>query len=224
MKHKFFLSLLSTAFTMHFAFAQTYNWRSISDSTKHIAGVNLGWEYSAIAGVNYSYKLPFKIPVFVQAGFSIPFGKSVADDFKSNVGWGGQLYYKKSFYSILTFNAQYKRYASELVTLNQIGLDMKAINGIYKPRWFVATEIGLELGLSTHFKHSETYKQSIYSNVQDGWYKPLSAGIMNVGVQTGYSFKQSDLIFRIGYLKTITSTVNVLIPYYATLGYNLKIK
>jgi hypothetical protein len=224
MKHKTYLSLLFVVLSFHFAIGQTYNWGSITDSTKHIAGATLGWEYAAIAGVNYSYKLPVKIPVFLQTSFSIPFGKNVLDDFKSNVGLVGQLYNKKYFNSIFTLNTIYKRYANELVTLNQIGLDFKTINGFYKPKWFVATEIGLELGLTTHFKHSETYKQNIYADVQDGWYQPLSAGIMNFGVQSGYTFRQSDLIFRIGYFKSITSSVNALIPYYMTLGYNLKIK
>ncbi len=224
MKHKISLSLLFLFLSFHSAIGQTYNWGSITDSTKHIAGVNLGWEYAAIVSVNYSYRLLVEKPIFLQTGFSIPFGKNVMDDFKLNVGLGGQLYSKKNFNSIFTLNAIYKGYANELVTMNQIGLEIKTINGIYKSRWFVATEIGLALGLSTHFKHSETYKQNIYSDVQDGWYKPLSAGIMNFGLQTGYSFKQSDLIFKIGYYKTITSSINVLIPYYVTLGYNLKIK
>lgn len=224
MKNKNILSLIFTVFSFHFVIGQTYNLGSITDSTKHIAGANIGWEYAAIVGLNYSYKLPIKMPVFVQTGFSIPFGKNVVDDFKSNIGLGGKLYNKKNFHSVLTLNVLYKRYSSELVTMNQVGLDIKTLNGFYKPKWFVATEIGLELGLSTHFKHSETYKQNIYAEVKDGWYKPLSAGIMSFGVQGGYSFKQSDLIFRIGYFKTITSSVNALIPYYVTLGYNLKIK
>jgi hypothetical protein len=224
MKYKIYLGLLFVVLSFNSAIGQIYNWGSITDSSKHIAGATLGWEYAAIAGVNYGYKLPVKIPVFVQTSFSVPFGKNVIDEFKSNVGLVGQLYSKKKFSSILSLNTVYKRYANELVTLNQVGLDIKTLNGFYKPKWFVATEIGLELGLSTHFKHSETYKQNIYADVQDGWYKPISAGIMNFGVQGGYSFRKSDLIFRIGYYKSITSNVNALIPYYVTLGYNLKIK
>jgi hypothetical protein len=224
MKHKIYLSLLFFFLSFHFAIGQTYNWGTLNDSTKHIAGANFGWEYAAIAGVNYSYRLPIKIPVFLQSGLSFPFGKKFLDDFKANIGLGGQVYENKNFHSLLTLNTIYKRYTNELVTLNQVGLDIKTINGFYKPNWFVATEIGLDLGLSTHFRHSETYKQNIYADVQDGWYKPISAGIMNFGVQSGYSFRQSDLIFRIGYFKSITSNVNALIPYYVTLGYNLKIK
>ena len=224
MMNRFYLNIILAVFSSHFAIGQWYNWDVITDSTKHILGANSGWEYAAFAGVNYSYKLPFKIPAFIQTGLSIPFGNNIADDFKYNLGLGGEMYSNKGFHSILTLDALYNRYASELVRLNQVALDIKTLNGLYKLKWFVATEIGLELGLSTHFKHSETYKQFIYAEVEDGWYKPLSAGIINFGVQGGYSFKQSDLIFRIGYFKTITSSVNVLIPYYATLGYNLKIK
>lgn len=224
MKKKNILSVLFAAFYFNFAYGQAYNWGSITDSTKHIVVGNIGWEYAVIAGVNYNHKLPFKMPVFVQTGFSIPFGKNVIDDFKSNIGLSGRLYHKKSLHSILALNVLYKRYSSELVKLNQIGMDIKTLNGFYKQKWFVAFEIGVELALSTHYKHSETFKQNIYAEVKDGWYKPLSAGIINFGAQSGYSFKQSDVIFRIGYFKSITSNVNALIPYYVTLGYNLKIK
>lgn len=223
MKHKVYLSLLFIVCSFRFAVGQTYNWGSISDTTKHIASVNLAWEYTAIAGVNYSYKLSVKMPVLLQTGISIPFGKIIMDDFKSNIGLGTKLLNKKSFNSIFTLNAIYKRYRNELVNLNQVGVDIKTINGFYKPKWFVATELGLELGLSTHLKHSAIYKQNIYADVQDGWYKPLSAGILQYGIQTGYSFKQSDLIFGIGFYESISSSVNVLIPYYTSIRYNLKI-
>jgi hypothetical protein len=216
--------ILFLVFSIGFTYGQTYNWSSSIDSTKHIVSANIGWEYSAIAGANYSYKLPFSQSVLLQTGFSAPFGNEVLDDFKTDMGLSGLVYNSKSFNSILNLNGIYKRYSSELVRLNNIGLDIKTLNGIYKSKWFVSSEIGIELGLNTHFKHTDTYKQTIYADVADGWYKPLSAGIMNLGLQGGLSFNKSDLIYRIGYYKSITSSVNVLIPYYMTLGYNLKFK
>lgn len=222
--NKFFWILLSMVASWNFASGQTYNWASITDATKHMAGATLGWEYAGIAGVNYGYKLPFKIPVFAQAALSIPFGKRLVDDMKLNIGLAGRVYQRKRFHSILALNALYKRYDNELVNLQQVGLDVKTLNGLYHAKWFVTTEIGLELGMSTHFKHSEIFRQTIYSEVSDGWYQPVSAGMMNLGIQTGYSFGQSDLTFRIGYLQSITSSVNTLIPYYVTLGYNVKIR
>lgn len=222
MKHilLFFLFLMNAS---HNVYGQTYHWGSSINSTKHMVSANIGWEYAAIVGAGYSYKLSNKSPLFLQAGISVPFGNNVLDDFKTNVGLSGLLFGNNSFKSILSLNGLYKKYTSELVVLNNVGLDIKTINGIYKPKWFVSTEIGLEMALSTHFKHTDTYKQFIYAEVEDGWYNSVSAGMMNFGLQGGYAFQNSDLIFRIGYFKSITSSVNTLIPYYMTLGYNLKI-
>lgn len=203
---------------------QTFNWGNSKDSTRHIVSANLGWEYAAIVGANYSYKLQFKRLIYLQTGISVPIGNNVLDDFKFNLGLSGLVVTKNNFNSVLTINGIYKGYSSELVRLNNLGFDIKTINGLYKINWFVSTELGLDLGLSTHFNHSESYKQLIYAEVEDGWSKPISAGIMNIGLQGGYSFKKSDLVFRIGFYKSTTSSFNVLIPYYTTLGYNFIVK
>jgi hypothetical protein len=205
-------------------YGQTYNWADSLKSAKHIVSANIGWEYSTIAGLYYGYKLPFKKPIVLQAGISVPFGKKVLDDFKSKVGLQGLVWGKNNFKTILAVNGVYKKYSSELVNLSSLGIELQSEFGIYKHKWFVSGEIGLDLGLTTHFKHSETYKQFIYSEVKDGWYKPVSGAFMNFGIQGGYSFRKSDIVFRIGYIKSITSTANVLIPYYTTIGYNFRIK
>jgi hypothetical protein len=205
------------------SFAQTYNWGRNMDATQHIVGAQVGWAYAAVVGINYGYKLETEKPIFLQAGFSIPFGSTVLDDYRTHIGASGLLFNKNNFNSIVTINGLHRRYASELVVLNNLGFELKTTNGFYKSKWFVATEIGLELGLPTHIKHSDTYRQNIYAEVADGWYKPVSGAIMNIGVQGGYTFNKSDLIFTIGIFQSVSSTVNVLIPYYTTLGYNINL-
>ena len=84
---KYALSFILFLFlSSYFTYGQTYNWSSSKDSTKHVVSANIGWEYAVIIGANYSYKLPFKKSIFLQTGFSVPFGKNVMDDFKSNLG------------------------------------------------------------------------------------------------------------------------------------------
>lgn len=140
MKYAFILFFI---FSAYFTYGQTYNWGSSTDSTRHIVSANIGWEYAVVIGANYSYKLPFKKTVFLQTGFSVPFGNNIMDDFKSNLGLSGLLFRKNSFNSILTVNGIYKTYSSELVRMKNLGFDIKTINGIYKSKWFVSTEIGL---------------------------------------------------------------------------------
>lgn len=203
--------------------AQTLNWANAHDSSKHILGANVGWEYTSFAAVNYSYKLLWTRPVYLQTEISIPFGNQLLDDLKTSIGLSGLLFRKNSFHSIWTIGAVYKRYSSELVRINNLDISMKTINGFYTPKWFLASEVGFGLGLSTHLKHSKNYKEIIYDDVADGWYKPISAGILNIGLQSGYSFKKSDLIVRLGFYQSTSSSENVLIPFYGSIGYNMKI-
>ena len=98
---------------------------------------------------------------------------------------------------------------------------MTGVIGYYKPKWFVAVEVGFDKAIVTHFKHSENFRNN-FPDVQDGWYAP-TGGNFHYGIQTGYSFKNSDLTLTIGNFITQDFKTTPLIPYYFKLGYNYRI-
>jgi hypothetical protein len=91
--------------------------------------------------------------------------------------------------------------------------------GYYKPKWFVAGEVGFDKAIVTYFKHSETFKETIFTDVKDGWYEPSTGGNFLYGIQTGYSFNKSDITLNIGMVTTQDFKTTPLIPYYLMLGY-----
>ncbi len=99
---------------------------------------------------------------------------------------------------------------------------MTGVIGYYKPKWFVAGEVGFDKAIVTHFKHSENFIND-FPNTQDGWYEPSTGGNFHYGIQTGYSFKNSDLTLTIGNFITQDFKTTPLIPYYFKLGYNYRI-
>ena len=221
-KTKIIVVLVLSLFSFNTIFSQNINWKNLKNEEKHILNINAGWEYSFVYGISYGYKLKTKIPILIDASFSFPSGETIFDDFKTKIG--GQI----NFYQInnLRFNssiyANYRRTENPLVVLQNFGSEISTTIGYYKPKWFVAGEIGFDKAIVTHFNHSDIYKE-VYSKVKNGWYEPSTGGNFNFGIQTGYSFNRSDLTLRLGKVITQDFKTSPLIPFYAQLGYTYKL-
>lgn len=202
--------------------AQTLNWNALQDS-KHIITAGIGWDYSISYSMGYAYQLKTKLPIVLTTIFSIPSGEKLLDDFKTKIGGQILILNEPNLKGSIALNGIYRRYENPLVRLQNFGSEFKGIFGYYKPKWFVAGEVGFDKAIVTHFKHSETFKETIFSDVRDGWYEPSTGGNFMYGIQTSYSFNKSDIIFNIGMVTTQDFKTTPLIPYYLMLGYNHRI-
>lgn len=202
--------------------AQTLNWNALQDS-KHIITAGIGWDYSISYSLGYAYQLKTKVPIVLTTNSSIPSGEKLLDDFKTKIGGQILLLNKSNLKGSITFNGIYRRYENPLVRLQNFGSELKGIFGYYNPKWFVAGEVGFDKAIVTHFKHSETFKETFFSDVKDCWYEPSTGGNFQYGIQTGYSFNKSDITFNIGMVTTQDFKTTPLIPYYFMLGYNHRI-
>jgi hypothetical protein len=202
--------------------AQTVNWIALED-TKHIITAGIGWDYSVSYSLGYAYQLKTKVPIMLNTNFSIPSGERLLDDFKTKIGGQILLLNKSNLKGSIALNGIYRRYENPLVKLQNFGSELKGTFGYYKPKWFVAGEVGFDKAIVTHFKHSEIFKETIFAEVRDGWYEPSTGGNFQYGIQTGYSFNQSDISFNIGIVTTQDFKTTPLIPYYLMFGYNLRL-
>lgn len=202
--------------------AQAINWNALGDS-KHIVHAGVAWDYSVSYGVGYGYQVDTKMPLVLNANFSIPPGEKAFDDFKTRLGGQLLLLNKPNLKGSIALNGIYRRYENPLASLRNFGGEMKGALGYYQSKWFVAGEIGFDKAIATHFKHSESFKENIYSDVKDGWSASATGGNFLYGLQTGYSFKKYDVTFSIGNVTTQDFKATPLIPYYLTLGFNYKI-
>lgn len=202
--------------------AQTVNWIELKD-TKHIMTAGIGWDYSVSYYLGYAYQLKTKVPIMLTTNFSIPSGERLLDDYKTKIGGQILLLNKSNLKGSIAFNGIYRRYENPLSKLQNFGSELKGTFGYYKPKWFVAGEVGFDIAIVTHFNHSETFKETIFADVRDGWYEPFTGGNFQYGIQIGYSFNQSDITFNIGMVTTQDFKTTPLIPYYLMLGYNLRL-
>lgn len=213
------ISLLIATCT-HKAYSQTINWTSLN--TRHLVSVGVGWDYSLNYSVGYAYQLDTSIPVLLNGNISMPSGKDIFDDIKVKPGVQILVFSHSNFKGSVAINGIYRKYENPLVQLQNFGTELKGAFGFYQSNWFVAGEVGFDKTIVTHFKHTEAFKQNAFGEVKDGWYQPATGGNFFYGLQTGYSFRRSDLTFNIGKVITQDFKSTPLIPYYLMLGYNHK--
>lgn len=213
------LTLISQSNTTN---AQLLNWTTL-DSTKHILNTNFGLDYSVSYGVGYGYKLNTKLPIVLNATFSMPAGENVFDDFKTKIGGQVCLLNKSSFVGSISIFGIYRKYQTQLVRLQNFGSDIKGSFGYYKTRWFTAAEVGFDKAIVTHFKHTPKFRDEIYADVVDGWYEPTTGGNFYFGLQAGYSFGKAGLTLNLGKVVSQDFKTSPLLPFYLNLGINYKI-
>ena len=219
---KITLLLVCTLCLTGSAFSQNVNWGSLKPETKHLLTLNVGWDYGLVYGIGYSYQLKTKMPVLLQASYSIPSGGKLLDDFKAKIGGQVCVYNFHDFRFSASVHGIYRRYENPLVRLQNFGSEMSGIVGYYRPRWFAAGVFGFDKAIVTHFKHSDTYKEYTFAGVRDGWYEPATGGNFHYGLQTGFSMKKSELTLSLGKLITQDFKTKPFLPFYAQVGFNLK--
>lgn len=203
--------------------SQTLNWGALKKDQKNIINVNAGIDHGFIFGAAYGYQLKSRLPIILNAEYSFPSGKKLFDDFKTKMGGQVQFYQTGDFHFTGKFQAVFRRYWSDFVRLVNFGSDLSATAGFYKLKWFVAGEAGFDKAIITHFKHSEIYKE-IYPLVKDGWYEPSAGGNFYYGLQTGYSFKRRDAYIKAGKVVNQDFQTQPVVPFFAQLGLNFKLR
>ena len=219
---KYIVSVVISVYCLQHAHAQTLNFNSLEHS-KHVLNVGVGWDHGLSYSAGYTYRLNTKMPLFLTANFSIPPGEKLFDEFKTKLG--GQMVFlnKKNLKGSVTLNGIFRRYENPLVRLVNFGIEMKGTFGYYKPKWFVSGEIGFDKAIVTHFRHLETFRETIYAEIEDGWYEPATGGNFFYGLQTGYSLKKFDITLNIGSVMTQDFKTTPLIPYYMMVGLNYRL-
>jgi hypothetical protein len=202
--------------------AQTVNWASINDGNNHIVNASFGLEYGVTYGIGYGYQIKTRLfPIVANIEYSFPSGNKFFDDFKTTIG--GQIRWIEyhGFQFSTKIHGVFRRYENDFARLVNFGSDMSGIVGYYRPRWFVAGEVGFDKAIVTQFKHSNAYKEQ-YPDVVDGWYEPATSGNFYYGLQAGFSFRKQDIYIKAGKILTQDFKTTPMVPIYGQLGFNIK--
>jgi len=212
------LSLLS----IYNSSAQTLNWASLKKEQRHLANVNVGLDYGVTAGIVYGYQLKTALPTVLGLEYSMPSGKKIGDDFKTKLGAQIRWFRVRDFSLSTRIQGVFRRFDSNYVTLANFGTDISGNIGYYKPKWFLAGEAGFDKAIVTHFKHSDLMNDNFAA--KNGWYISATGGNFYYGLQTGFSWQSNDITIKVGKVISQDFRTEPLLPFYAQIGYNLKIK
>jgi hypothetical protein len=202
--------------------AQTINWASLKEENKHILNVNFGAEYGVIYGLGYGYQFKaWGFPMAANIEYSFPSGNKIFDDFKTKIGVQIRWIEFHNFQFSTRIHGIFRRYENDFVRLLNFGSDLTGLVGYYRPKWFVAGEVGFDKAIVTQFKHSQIYKDQ-YPDVVDGWYEPSTGGNFYYGLQAGFSFNNYDLYLRGGKIISQDFKTDPLLPFFGQLGFNVK--
>ena len=202
--------------------AQVINWKNISTQRHHLLHVSVGAEYGVVGGLGYHHLIPVrKFPLWIGGEFSIPAGNEWADDFKARLGAQTRIAEFNRFQFTVRVQGILRRYHNQSVSLFNFGSDFAGTLGYYRKHWFLGAEAGFDKAIVTHFKHSEWFKQNIYSTVADGWYEPATGGNFYYGLQGGYSLKKIDVTLKAGRILGHDFRSQPILPFYGQLGVNL---
>lgn len=103
-----------------------------------------------------------------------------------------------------------------LFAAHEIGIGLSLLPGYESARWGLLLDIGYEQALTTKLSHSRAYRDRIYADAKDGWYRDLSANL-RAGVITGMRVGPTEITLRGGML-TPHTLQPLTVPYYAMLG------
>jgi hypothetical protein len=204
--------------------AQTINWARLTADQKHTVSLNAGLEHGVRFGAAYHYQLPAqKYPMLASMDFSMPSGGDAFDDFKVRMGWQVNWWTLRHFRFSTKLNGIFRCTSNELARLTNFGAEGIGALGYYRKYWLIAAEVGFDKAISTHFKHSESYRTAYpNANPRDGWYEPATGGNFYYGLQTGFSMKRTDIYLKGGRMLTQDFKTQPLVPIYAEIGLNLR--
>lgn len=78
-------------------------------------------------------------------------------------------------------------------------------------KWNVGLDISYTQIISSHIVHTDLYREVVYADVVDGWYKSTASNI-NLGVDLNRRVKRADLFFKGGISRTGTFNSYLFVP------------
>jgi hypothetical protein len=199
--------------------AQELNLAAMSQARPGVVEARIGLDHAFLGEIGYRRLLDWQDQRLVVGGdVAIPWAKPDLRDHRIRATAGlplGTEHWKLAGWLSPTLRGTQVA-ASRMTAL---GADIRLTGGYYAPRWFLASEVGLDWVAATHVTFSDTYRAQVYAGARDGWYR-LPGGTAYTGIQTGVTIASVDVVVRAGHPRTMALAMQT-VPFYLTLGVNV---
>ena len=184
---------------------------------RNIVYATAGLDPALIAGAGYARVIPVMGHDFqlnVEGGLVA--AQLDTRDYRARVGVRTSLLHWRSLH--LTGSATFAVRGTDNVIYRALdfGADGTAALGVYRHRWFAATEFGKDKAVITHVTQSAWYRTHYYPDAKDGWYLD-AGGTFHYGLASGVALGPAELTLRAGWLRT-EKWGDMMPPMYASMG------
>jgi hypothetical protein len=201
--------------------AQAVNFGAIEAPHKNMMRASFGAEYAFILGVGYTriFRIADR-PLLVGGDFTLPWATFDFRDYRLRAEVMITIVGPKEWKLVGRVAPVLRGLHDELARFTNFGLETGLAGGYYARHWMIAAELGIDWAFSTHVKHSQRYRSTIYDEAKNGWYTNTGANF-NYGGVFGGSFSRYDLLLRIGQGRDLQASPQLL-PFYAVLTFNAR--
>jgi len=198
--------------------AQEINWSEVSAGKKHFVTLNLGADYSTYYGLKYGYRIGnARLPLILDAEFSVPFGENVFDDWNARMGLQSKVWSHNNLWWSLRASVITRKFESEVADIMNFGSSLTSLFAYQKPKWGIAAEFNYERSEVSRIEHR--LLKDYYPEITDGWYN-TGGGNLKMGLQAHVNVKTVNVFMHLGKTYGQDFKDNPTLPYYAKLGIN----
>jgi hypothetical protein len=143
------------------------------------------------------------------------------NDFRVRIGPRIDAFRHKWFALPVTLSLVLVGTDSDVVRGLGIATELGTMPGVYAAKWFIAGELFWIQTWSSHLRHTDRYREKVYDDVKDGWYRtPAVVGRFG-GRVGGIAFGRVEMLLRGGYEQH--GKYNKLVPrFYAIFSTNVR--
>lgn len=211
MKTPFFILICTLCLFGNGVFAQDLNWAQVHKDQKHFVSAKFAADYATVMGLAYGYRLPGKSLSLLSAELSSPFGGDWLDDWKLRLAYQRRLWQQGNLGLSLKPGLVVRAYESNIAQVLNLGLELQAALGYYRPKWLLAAEAGVDHTLTSKLQHGSLKEN--YPGIYEGWIGS-TGGNFKFGGHIGYSFGNQLVSLRLGKVYAQNFQDNPTLPFY----------
>lgn len=195
-------------------------------SNEQSVGISTGIDYS-ILPFEINYKKGFnlfnyKYPIVFGADVTIPFFDFDLNDIRIRLTSETVLLKKGIFEVRGGIDPVVCNTKMQTETMTSIGADFHVFTGVSTQKWNTGIELNYNQMVSTYIKHTDKYKENVYADVVDGWYKATASNI-KIGLLVGRKFNNLEIYLKGGISKTGKFNNYLFVPtIYSIIGFNYR--
>ncbi len=198
----------------------------VLEANEQSVGLATGIDYS-IMPLQLSYKRGFnvfnyKFPFTAGVDVAIPMFSFDLNDIRIRLITETTFLRKKNFEIRGGIDPVLVNLKMETETMSSFGLDFHVFAGLTNEKWNVGADIQYNKMFTTHIKHTDIYRENVFLDAVDGWYKNTAANI-RLGFLVNRTIKDFDIYLKAGYSTTGQFNDYLFVPtIYSNIGVNYR--